>query len=138
MIFCNSNLLAPRVPNINHLYWEQRIVQRFFRLPGFPQRRFRVVCRHAQVGQKIGVTAVLPIIGLLRRHGQKLADQRQVPAYIVFGDNTLRAMARYYPSTADAMEGIPGMGEKKRAEFADAFAAEIAAYLAANSRQAFA
>ncbi|MCX6944443.1 MAG: DNA helicase RecQ [Opitutales bacterium] len=74
----------------------------------------------------------------LRRFRKQLADQRQVPAYIVFGDNTLRAMARYYPSTADAMEGIPGMGEKKRAEFADAFAAEIAAYLAANSRQAFA
>ena len=74
----------------------------------------------------------------LRRFRKQLADQRQVPAYIVFGDNTLRAMARYDPSTADAMEGIPGMGEKKRAEFADAFAAEIAAYLAANSRQAFA
>ena len=74
----------------------------------------------------------------LRRFRKQLADQRQVPAYIVFGDNTLRAMARYYPSTADAREGIPGMGEKKRAEFADAFAAEIAAYLAANSRQAFA
>ncbi len=74
----------------------------------------------------------------LRWFRKQLADQRQVPAYIVFGDNTLRAMARYYPSTADAMEGIPGMGEKKRAEFADAFAAEIAAYLAANSRQAFA
>ena len=73
----------------------------------------------------------------LRALRKTLADERKVPAYIVFGDTTLRAMARHYPGTADAMEGIPGMGEKKRAEFAEAFAAEIAAYLATNSRQAF-
>ncbi len=73
----------------------------------------------------------------LRTLRRKLADERKVPAYIVFGDTTLRAMARYYPNTPDAMEGIPGMGEKKRAEFAEVFAAEIAAYLATNSRPAF-
>ncbi len=74
----------------------------------------------------------------LRALRKRLADERRVPAYIVFGDTTLRAMARYYPATADAMEGIPGMGEKKRAEFGEAFATEIALYLATNSRQAFA
>jgi ATP-dependent DNA helicase RecQ len=37
----------------------------------------------------------------------------------------------------DAMEGIPGMGEKKRAEFGETFASEIANYLKTNSRQAF-
>ena len=61
-----------------------------------------------------------------------------MPAYIVFGDTTLRAMARYYPDRLAAMEGIPGMGEKKRAEFGEIFAAEVASYLATNSRQSFA
>ena len=61
-----------------------------------------------------------------------------MPAYIVFGDTTLRAMARYYPEKVAAMEGIPGVGEKKRAEFGEVFAAEIADYLRTNSRQAFA
>ena len=73
----------------------------------------------------------------LRSLRKKLADERKVPAYIVFGDTTLRAMARYYPATPDAMEGIPGMGEKKRAEFGATFAAEIASYLTTNSKQAF-
>ena len=73
----------------------------------------------------------------LRTLRKKLADERKVPAYIVFGDTTLRAMARYYPSTLAAMEGIPGLGEKKRAEFGATFAAEITAYLATNSKQAF-
>ena len=74
----------------------------------------------------------------LRTLRRKLADERSVPAYIIFGDTTLRAMARAYPETVDQLEGIPGMGEKKRAEFGDVFAAEIAAYLRTNSRQAFA
>ena len=36
------------------------------------------------------------------------------------------------------MDGIPGMGEKKRAEFGAIFAADIAEYLKANSRLHFA
>jgi ATP-dependent DNA helicase RecQ len=74
----------------------------------------------------------------LRKLRKQVADERRVPAYIVFGDTTLRAMAREYPTTVDEMEGIPGMGEKKRAEFGEQFAAEIAAHLESNSRIAFA
>lgn len=73
----------------------------------------------------------------LRTLRKQLADERRVPAYIVFGDNTLRAMAREYPTSLDAMSRIPGLGEKKRGEFGETFAAEIAAYLATNSRQSF-
>jgi ATP-dependent DNA helicase RecQ len=74
----------------------------------------------------------------LRALRKKLADERKVPAYVVFGDATLRQMAREYPASADAMGGIFGMGEKKRAEFGDVFATEIATYLEANSRMSFA
>ncbi len=73
----------------------------------------------------------------LRALRKRVADERHVPAYIVFGDTTLRAMARYYPTSVAEMEGIPGMGDKKRAEFGEAFASEIAGYLKTNSRIAF-
>lgn len=73
----------------------------------------------------------------LRALRKELADERRVPAYIVFGDTTLRAMARYYPETLAQMEGIPGLGEKKRAEFGETFAAAIAEYLKTNGRMAF-
>jgi ATP-dependent DNA helicase RecQ len=46
-------------------------------------------------------------------------------------------MAREYPKNEYEMEGIPGMGEKKRAEFASAFAAEIVTYLETNVRMQF-
>ncbi len=74
----------------------------------------------------------------LRQLRKRLADERSVPAYVIFGDTTLRAMAREYPVTSRDMAGIFGLGEKKRAEFGDTFAREIAAYLATNSRQVFA
>ncbi len=73
----------------------------------------------------------------LRTLRKQLADDRRVPAYVIFGDTTLRAMAHHYPERLDQMEGIPGMGEKKRAEFGQVFAAAIAAYLKTNSRMAF-
>jgi len=73
----------------------------------------------------------------LRALRKKLADERSVPAYIVFGDTTLRSMAREYPATEDALTTIPGIGEKKLAEFGPAFLAEINAYLEANAKVSF-
>jgi ATP-dependent DNA helicase RecQ len=46
-------------------------------------------------------------------------------------------MARQYPETLEQMDGIPGMGEKKRAEFGEAFAQAIAGFLQSNSRRVF-
>jgi len=73
----------------------------------------------------------------LRSLRKRLADERGVPAYIIFGDNTLRAMARTYPASVEAMTGIPGVGDKKRAEFGAVFAGDIADYLNNNSRVRF-
>jgi ATP-dependent DNA helicase RecQ len=70
----------------------------------------------------------------LRVFRKKLADERSVPAYIIFGDTTLRQMARVYPVTPSAMAGISGLGEKKMAEFGDLFIAEIRAFLDSNPR----
>jgi ATP-dependent DNA helicase RecQ len=74
----------------------------------------------------------------LRKLRKELADERGVPAYIIFGDTTLRAMAHHYPCTLAEMEGIPGMGEKKRAEFGAVFAEAIAEFLQSNTRVEFA
>ncbi|WP_091060861.1 DNA helicase RecQ [Opitutus sp. GAS368] len=73
----------------------------------------------------------------LRALRKQLADERKVPAYVVFGDATLRQMAREYPDRLEAMEGITGVGEKKRAEFGAIFAGAIAAFLESNPRITF-
>jgi ATP-dependent DNA helicase RecQ len=74
----------------------------------------------------------------LRILRKTLADERNVPAYIILSDVSLRQMARSYPQTREDFMRISGVGEKKLAEFAPMFAAEIAAHLQGNARQIFA
>jgi len=74
----------------------------------------------------------------LRKLRKQLADERNVPAYIVFSDVALRQMARDYPASEREFARISGVGEKKLREFGDVFLAEIATYLQTNPRQIFA
>jgi ATP-dependent DNA helicase RecQ len=74
----------------------------------------------------------------LRRLRKRLADERNLPAYIVFSDVALRQMARYYPAGPGEFMRISGVGEKKLAEYGAAFLAEIASYLQTYPRQIFA
>jgi len=73
----------------------------------------------------------------LRGLRRKLADERNVPAYVIFSDVSLREMARNYPTTANEFRRIPGVGEQKLKDFAEAFLSEIKNYLAANPRRTF-
>ena len=73
----------------------------------------------------------------LRELRKRLADERSVPAYIIFGDTTLRQMARNYPTRISDLEGITGVGEKKRAEFGETFATTIAEFLKTNPKMTF-
>ncbi len=56
------------------------------------------------------------------------AKEQGVPAYIVFGDATLRALADRRPASVAALEGITGIGAKKREAYGDAVLAVIAAH----------
>jgi ATP-dependent DNA helicase RecQ len=78
------------------------------------------------------------LFGRLREVRKRLADERGVPAYVIFGDATLREMARRYPATKEAMAGVFGVGQRKLGEFGTIFAAEVAAYLEAYPRVEFA
>ena len=50
-----------------------------------------------------------------------IAKERRVPAYVVFGDVTLRELARRKPGSLGEFEGIPGVGEKKLNDLAPRF-----------------
>src|SRR5205809_947667 len=73
----------------------------------------------------------------LRGLRRKLADERNVPAYVIFSDVSLREMARNYPKTATEFRRISGVGEQKLKDFADAFLGEIKNYLTSNPRRTF-
>jgi ATP-dependent DNA helicase RecQ len=74
----------------------------------------------------------------LRELRKRLADERDVPAYIIFSDVALRQMARNYPESERDFARISGVGEKKLREFGEVFLDEIALHLATNPRQIFA
>jgi ATP-dependent DNA helicase RecQ len=73
----------------------------------------------------------------LRGLRRRLADERDVPAYVIFSDVTLREMARNYPTTPTEFRRIPGVGEQKLKDFAEPFLGEIRAYLTTNERRTF-
>jgi ATP-dependent DNA helicase RecQ len=74
----------------------------------------------------------------LRLLRKELADRGNLPAYVIFSDVTLRHFCRDYPTEDDALLTIPGVGEKKREDYGQAFIAAICAWLAENPRLDFA
>ena len=73
----------------------------------------------------------------LRTLRRRLADERNVAAYIIFSDVALREMANRYPLNQSDFARISGVGRQKLEEFAGPFMAEIAEYLRTNPRQIF-
>jgi ATP-dependent DNA helicase RecQ len=66
----------------------------------------------------------------LRVLRRELARSRGVPAYVVFGDASLREMASTQPKTPEQMLEIKGVGDRKLAEYGEAFLEAIGAWRA--------
>jgi ATP-dependent DNA helicase RecQ len=64
----------------------------------------------------------------LRQLRRTIAEERGVPAFIVFGDATLRDLARQRPTTPAALRRARGVGEQKLVDLGDRFLAAIGAY----------
>lgn len=77
------------------------------------------------------------LFGELRKLRKGLADAKGVPPYVVFGDISLREMARSYPQDERAFLAIPGVGRQKHADYGEAFLGAIGEWLAGNERQRF-
>jgi ATP-dependent DNA helicase RecQ len=56
------------------------------------------------------------------------ASEKQVPAYVVFSDNSLRDMSRRRPSTLEAFRMINGVGQKKLEDYGEEFLAAIVSH----------
>lgn len=63
----------------------------------------------------------------LRAWRAETAREQGVPAYIVFGDATLRALAEHRPASLADLDGITGIGAKKREAYGEGVLAVIAA-----------
>lgn len=68
----------------------------------------------------------------LRVLRKELAEARNIPPFMVFGDVTLRDLARRRPITAEAFHEVHGVGDRKAAEYGEVFIAAIAEYCTAQ------
>src|SRR5262249_28517940 len=68
----------------------------------------------------------------LRQVRKQIADAKRVPAYIVFSDATLVAMAERNPETELVLLAVPGIGPKKLASYGEEFLAAIRAWRGEN------
>jgi ATP-dependent DNA helicase RecQ len=74
--------------------------------------------RQARVQKKSAIAATLPLEAAplferLREWRAGVAREQSVPAYIVFGDATLRGIALSRPTSLEQLGTISGVGEKK-------------------------
>jgi ATP-dependent DNA helicase RecQ len=68
----------------------------------------------------------------LRVVRKTLAEEQQVPPYVVFSDKTLHEMCRFRPVTSFDMRNISGVGDAKLDRYGTFFIHEIQNYLDAN------
>src|SRR6185436_55629 len=62
----------------------------------------------------------------LRDLRKRLADARDLPAYVIFHDRTLREMAERRPRTREELLDVPGVGPAKLERYGAAFLEELA------------
>jgi ATP-dependent DNA helicase RecQ len=102
---------------------ERRVVLR--REPDRPERASRSSGRSAVAAEV--AAADQPLFEALRSWRAGEARSQGVPAYIVFGDATLRAVAAARPATLADLDGISGIGAKKREAYGEALLEVVAA-----------
>ena len=61
----------------------------------------------------------------LRDWRKKIAAERGVPAYVIFHDSTLQAIANEKPTNMAALSRIAGLGERKLATYGEQILAVI-------------
>ena len=64
----------------------------------------------------------------LRELRKAIAEERDVPPFVIFSDTVLRDMARARPKTLEDLRGIKGVGEKKLVDLGERFLIAIAAW----------
>jgi len=69
------------------------------------------------------------LFGKLRMLRLDIATEKNVPAFIIFGDASLRDMARMKPTTVAAFKEVYGVGDQKSKEYAARFTQLIAGFV---------
>ena len=89
-----------------------------------PEKRSKAAKK--SVAQSQLPEAAVPLFEALRAWRAETAREQGVPAYIVFGDATLRGVSVTKPTTLEQLGQISGIGEKKLETYGEALLAVVA------------
>ena len=78
---------------------------------------------------ELDVLAQEGLFQTLRQVRKQIADAKGLPAYIVFSDKTLRAMARAQPTDSASLRRCPGVGEAKLEAYGPLFLQAVREFL---------
>ncbi len=70
-----------------------------------------------------------PLLEALFQLRKRLAAKQQVPAFVVFGDATLREICQQKPTSTEAFLNIKGVGEGKASRYGEAFIQVVCEFL---------
>lgn len=70
------------------------------------------------------------LLDKLKDHRKKIADEKGVPAYIIFSDKTLNEMACIMPTDRSEFRTVAGVGDFKLEEYGSSFLRVITDHLA--------
>ena len=110
-------VITPASANV--LSGERRVMMR-----REPEKRSKAAKK--SVAQSQLPEAAVPLFEALRAWRAETAREQGVPAYIVFGDATLRGVSVTKPTTLEQLGQISGIGEKKLETYGEALLAVVA------------
>lgn len=70
---------------------------------------------------------------ILRQKRKKIAEEKNLPPFVIFGDISLQEMAHYFPQNKAEFSNITGVGTKKLEQFADIFIEDIKKFVKDNN-----
>lgn len=74
-----------------------------------------------------------PLFERLKQLRREIAQEQNVPPYMIFSDATLVELAAYLPQTVDDLRRISGFGDVKLERYGTAFLEEVKTYAKANN-----
>ena len=111
---------------LNPASWEVLRGQRRFELaPMPPTGRDSRDGRGANVPEEALDPVRQELFAELRALRREIAEEEDVPAFVVFSDASLRAMALLCPRTLDAFARVPGVGSRKLDAYGERFVRAI-------------
>lgn len=93
--------------------------------------KVNIILKKPKAGMAVASTAPqynAELLELLKDTRRYIAEQENVPAYIIVGDNSLLDMATYIPLTAEALKKISGFGDYKVSKYGPAFMQTLQGY----------